>query len=452
MHEKKIPHDIDSEKAVLGSLLLESDCMNDVINIINSDDFFSDENKSIFTASYRLYNRGEAINQVTVSRELLAMKKLDLVGGAAYLSHLVVECLSPVMVESYARIVKRLSINRKVITLGHNIEQIGYEEIESHELIAKIEAMVLDVQKEVSMPRLITSEEWAKKGIDRYGQLQNGKHAGIYTGFYSLDELLGGIFGGEVCFFAARPGLGKTSWLLDVAKNIGQTGKNILLASLEQSWGDLLDRFVSTELEQSTRTIRLGNYSPEVMGKITMAMAKVSESKIFIYDSGNMLDTNGTTINAIFAVANQMKLAYGLSAILIDYLGLISDDREKAYERVTYISKMMKYKARTLDIPVICICQLNREPERREGHQPVMSDLRDAGTLEQDADIILLGYRPDKYEDEAGNKPQDQFEVTVAKCRQNGEITDAVVPLYWNPKKHVYFDPKQPKQTPEEFR
>lgn len=461
LEERMPPYDLESEKQVCGALLIDGEVIHDIRYLVNFEDFFTEQNRIVYKACVDLANNGTAIDQVTVAHELKNSKQLVKIGGIAYLSHLVAECPTSVHGEYYAQIVKRCAIRRKAITMGSEIMELGYNEDDPNKVVSESEKRIIELQKEVALPKLITPTDLAKKGMTRYGELRDGKRTGIYTGFIELDRGIGGLYGGELCYLAARPGMGKTELLLSMAKYVGKHYGKVLLASLEMPWGDILDRLVSQELEVSPRIIRGGCYSDDTMDKISNYMATVSDSGLFLYDSGGNIDGTGNTTESIYSMAYHMKLAYGLPAIFIDYLGLIADSlKEKSYERISLISGKLKRLARDLDVPVICACQLNREVEHRMPHIPQLSDMRDSGAIEQDADTVLFLYRPEKYDDEMEEAHKNGLDLrgkatlVVGKQRQGGEATDRTVGLIWDKDKRKYRGEQEGNilEMPEQFR
>ena len=449
LDERIVPYNMDAEKAVCGSLLIDGDIISDLRYIIQPGDFFTSQNKSVYTACGKIADRGIAINQITVAKELASTKELEGIGGIAYLSHLVAEVPTSLHAEYYARIVKETSIARKLITMGSKIQELGYSETDPVKMITESEKMLLEVEKDIAMPKLITPVDLAKRGTDYYTTLQQGKRKGVFFGFKELDEMIGGLFGGELCYIAGRPSSAKTDIALSIGEYVGLNFGNVLLVSLEQPWEEILDRFTSRKLKITPRHLRLGNYNDDLFGSITSYMGEIAEKGLYFYDTGGDIDGKGSTTSSVFSIANHMKLAYGLRLIIIDYIQLMEDEaREQLRERITTISKKCKRLARSLDVPVIALCQLNREVEHRNDHHAILSDMRESGSLEQDGDLILFTYRGEKYGDVSKVCQKlkcDIFginEITIAKHRQNGEVADTVIPLLWNYKERHYVDPK----------
>jgi replicative DNA helicase len=447
--ERTLPLSRENEISVLGSLLVDGELFSDVRMILNPNDFYYDQNKIIYEGMCELYKNGNKIDQVTVAYAL--KDKLADIGGTAYLSHLIAEVPTSIHAEYYARIVKNLSVLRSGIKASHELENLGYELNDAKQYVVEFEKRILDLQKEVALPKLITPQELANRGAIRYNELNNGSRRGIELGFIYLDQALGGLFGGELCYLGARPSVGKTSVLLTIAQYASLHFGNILLASLEQPWGDILDRIVSSELEVSPRKIRAGNYSDDLLGDIILTMGKIADTKTYFYDSGGNIDGRGRNVSSIYSVASHMKTAYGLSAIFVDYLGLLSSDESwnrSRYEKVSEISYKLKTLAMDLDVPVICACQLNRQTETRIGEDriPRINEMRDSGNIEADADTILFLYRDDYYEDLKEQAIKENVnilgkaKIIIGKHRQYGEVMGTAVDLKWDTKKRCYID------------
>ncbi len=461
LNDKLPPHDVEAEEAVIASLLIDTETIYDINQLIKPGDFFTQNNQWCYESCIAIMNRGEVINQITLAHELSNKGRLEEVGGAAYLSQIISNCPTSLHIKYYAKIVKNTAIARRAISVGQKIMAAGFDESNPNKIVTEAEKYILELQKEVAMPKLITPNDVASLSTQRYIELQEGKRKGIYTGFQELDDALGGIFGGELCYLAGRPGFGKTEILLSIAQHAGLKFGNVLYASLEQPLGDITDRLLGREIEMSPRHIRVGSYPDALMSRIMEFAGNLSQSRIYYYDSGGDIDGRGATTQSIYSISNHMKLAYGLSLVVIDYLGLLEDasGESKSYERVSLISRKLKKLARDLDVPVLCAAQLNREVERRVDHKPVISDLRDSGNIEQDADTILFIYPAEKYSDEVelaskeGRDIKGKAELIIGKQRQGGEVVGVSVPLYWNKKKRCYFGREKPQEEmPEQFR
>jgi replicative DNA helicase len=458
-NERTIPYNQDCEESVIGSLLIDGEAIYEINQFLKKEDFHTVICQHLYEACTSIMARGEMVDQITVAHELNSKDSLQEVGGAAFLSTLIVNTPTSANIEYYARVVKNTAIARRSISAGNKIMNLGYTETDPNKLVSEAEKIILELQREVAMPKLLLPNDIAQMSVTRYDDLNEGKRKGVYTGFTELDESLGGLFGGELCYIAGRPGTGKTETLLSIGTYVGQKFGNVLLASLEQPWGDITDRLLGREIEMSPRKIRAGCYSPEVLQSIMRFAGEIPKSNLYFYDSGGDIDGRGATTRSIYSIASHMKIAYGLRCIIIDYLGLLDDNSgDKSYERISQISRKLKRLSMDLDIPVICAAQLNREVERRVDHKPQISDLRDSGAIEQDADTILLIYRPDLYEEEIVKAREEGIDIInkanliIGKQRQGGEVAGSHITLHWNPQKRCYMGNEQSRTVPEQFR
>lgn len=445
------PHNKEAEESVLGSLLIDGSLIHDIRMVIKAEDFFSPETQWVFQACLNLTDRGEAIDQITVAHELASNKRLPEVGGASYLSHLIASVPTSLHGIYYSRVVKNLATRRRLISAGQQISALGYEETDVEKGISRSGDILLKVQKD--MPHLYTPDDLAEMGINRYSELNKGLTPGVTSGFRELDRLTGGVFKGEYWVIAARPGIGKTELLLAMARHIGQNHGNVLLVSLEQKWGAVLDRLMATETGLSIYDIRDGCYTDSEYETIQVAVGKMSESKLYFYDSGGSVDTAGRSTASIYSVIRHMQMSYGVSVVLLDYLGLVNEGMiMNRYQLVTYVSGRIREMANDLNVPIICAAQLNRDVEDRETKKPELSDLRDSGAIEQDADVVVFLYRDDYYDDKRITDPQapsyniGKAEIIVAKQRQGGTGRPVSVPIMWDGKKRCYVDADKGKQ------
>lgn len=438
--EKIPPYDKQAESALIGSILIDSEVIYDIKHQLQPDDFFTSELKTIYKACLDIANRGEAISSITVAREL--KEKLKDIGGAAYLVHLTAETPTSLHAEWYAKIVKNTAIFRKTISMGFKIQEMGYSESNPEKLISDCEKLLIDLQKEISVPKLLSPNDVLKNGTEFYAELRNGKRTGINLGINELDDMLGGLFGGELCYIAARPGIGKTTLMLRIADFVGRKFGNVALFSLEQNWKEIITKLISQDIQVSPRKLRIGNYNDILFDKILESLGKVVENNLYFYNTTGLSNVVATT-ETIYSLSSHMKTAYGLSAVMIDYIGLINDEHRDEYNRINYISRNLKVRlAEGLDIPVICICQLNREPEHRLEHEPQLSDLRSSGALEQDADTVLMLYRPELYKEELEKENADdikgQLQVFIRKHRPIGEVVNNMIRMYWDSSARCY--------------
>ncbi|MEE8471114.1 MAG: DnaB-like helicase C-terminal domain-containing protein [Dehalococcoidia bacterium] len=421
MEESQIPRDLDAEEATLGSLLLDGEKIGAVVDL-KASDFYREKNRWVYEAMKLLEQRREAINQITVAHELAKQSKLEATGGAAYMSHLVSATPTTVHLRHYAAIVQKTSTLRELITLGTFIQGLGSGRTEVDEALGKADEAMRRLRRMGGQTRLVTPWQWAEKADHRYGMLRHKEDKALPFGLPALDRLTGGAFGGEFILIGARAGVGKSTLLHQFARKMQLHG-NILMAQAEMSESQLIDRDVAIIVGQPTTAIRAGNYSEGLLDQIVDAIGELSTHKIYYYVDGGM------TTRSLRAVATEMQSEHGLGAIFVDYLGILKDERSmKSYERVTYISSELLGICNDLDVPMIVAAQLNRSVDERADKRPMLSDLRDSGTLEQDADVVLFLYREDYYRPDAQDI-HGHAELSIAKHRQGGKLQ--TIRLQW---------------------
>jgi len=439
---KIVPHDLDSEQAVLGSLLVDGECIHSIRDRINTQDFFIAQNQWVYESCETIAERGEGINQITVARELASRNRLEECGGAAYLSHLIANTPSSVLVKDYAQIVRNLAVQRRAISLGVQISEKGYNEPNPVKLVSDIGKEYLKLQASISMPQLVTPKEWAEYGLDRYTKLSEGKSVSVSTGFEQLDYATGGVFPGEYWVVASVTGGGKTTIALQWAEILSVFG-NVLLCSTEMGKGDILDRRIATAIKRPLRDVRSGGYPEKLYGDITSQLGVIADSNIYYFgQAGSLEGSGGMTTGMIFSMANYMASSYGLKAIIVDYMQNLADMYGKSlYEKITHITNQLQIMARSLDIPVICLCQLNRDLFRRDDRRPRLSDLKDSSAIEQTADVVLFLHRESAFADERELAEKDirieDAELLIAKQRQ-GDQFHLKIPLTWDSETKTY--------------
>lgn len=445
MTENKYPpFDLDAEQATLGAVLVDGDVMNE-LSFLKPADFFSEQNQILYKAFEELFNRGEAITQITVANELVGVKKLNDVGGTAYLSGLVAQVFSPIYAKHYGQIVKNTAIRRRLISASERISSIAYNENDPYKCLAQADEYMIDIQNDLSIPHVITPYQLAEKGVIRYQKLQNPQHRiAVSTGFFELDQFTGGLFPGEYTIMAARPSIGKSQIALQVAQNVGKIGP-VLVFALEMNWQSVVDRLVAQKLpkpkypQQVTplQKIRRGGYSEEFLDNImNISLPYISESNIYLMSLQNeFVEAPQFTLNVISSMARHVKMAYGLKLLVIDYIGLIdspsSEQRKSRAEQVSAISKGIKHLCSSLEIPVLALAQINREPEKKEVKRPRLEHLKDSGSLEADADNVWLLYR-----DITGESDSNDAEMILAKQRQGQ--AGIILPMPWDSERGRY--------------
>lgn len=428
-NEKLPPHNIEAEEAVIGSLLVAPEAIVETAIFLKPEAFYREKNKWIYEACLSLYERSEAINQITVAEELARGGRLEEIGGVAYLSHLVSVLPTSVHVEYYAQIVHRLAVMRQLISAAGQIAAIGYgAEPDVDAALSKAEDILFRLRRGESPRDFIH----IRQILDQYFEetdfaAPNVEHPShVITGFPALDELLGGLQRSDMIVLAARPSLGKSSLGLSIARNIAVDQRaNVAIFSLEMSKEQLVQRLLSSEAEVDSKQVRLGRYTEAEERRIMDAAGVLSQAPIYIDDSPAL------RMVAMRSKARRLHYEKGIDLIIVDYLQLIRGGGngrvESKVQEVSEISRSLKALARELDTPVLAVSQLSRATELRPSHVPLLSDLRESGSIEQDADIVMFIYRDAVYytKEEWDNKiekqgqpyPKEIANIIVAKHR-----------------------------------
>ncbi len=464
MEQKLPPHDIDAEEGVIGSCLIDAQAFIQGVSIISTGDFYCEPARWCWEAMRRLADRDEAIDQITVANELNNMEKLEDVGGAAYLSHLISTVPTSLDVEHYARIVARCSQARKLIDCAGRIAVMGYTAgANIGTVLRKAQELLLAMSGDTVKPLVYTPRDIADYGMERYAHLQQkGDETAIPYGFRDLDTLTGGAHRGDLILLGGRPRMGKSALGQAWANNIARHHR-VLYCSLEMTLAQFIDRDVVAAIKQPMPVIARGQYDEEVYYEIVDLLGPMSERNLYF------LKCEGTPVTTgdIRAAVARLKLETGVDVVFIDYLGLLADEYGRTQnERIGYISRRLKGIARAFDVAVIAVSQLSRAVEKeRYNKRPRLADLRDSGSLEQDADIVMFLYRDDAYytqeewEEEfnkAGNRwkpkaerkpyPKGVAELGVEKQRQRESAV--VLKLNWNGRLMQFTD-YQPSVEPQ---
>ena len=424
------PNDIEAEQAVLGSMLLDRDAVLSALEILKPDDFYREEHKFIFEAMSNLSNRSEPVDLITVKDELISLKKYELCGGIEYISDLTEKVPTTAYVDQYIRIVEEKAILRNLIKTSNDLINLGYDQsMEVDDIIEKAEKEVFDLLKDRNQKGYIPIKDLLVEAVAQLEKLYNQKEhiTGVPTGFYDLDNKTAGLHGSELILVAARPGMGKTAFALNIATNVAVKAKiPVAIFSLEMSKEQLTTRILSSEAEIDSNKLKTGKMEEQDWIKLSEALEPLSESDIYIDD------TPGISITEIRAKARKLKIEKNIGLVIIDYLQLVSGSGSKKNgsreQEIAEISRSLKILAKELNVPVIALSQLSRAPEqRKEDHRPMLSDLRESGSIEQDADIVMFLYRDDYYNDDSESK--NIAEVILAKHRSGSTGT---IELFWN--------------------
>lgn len=417
------PHNQEAEQSVLGAIFLEPQALITASETLLADDFYQAAHRLIFETMLRLSDLGKAIDVVTVTEELSSRNQLDDVGGISYMTELANAVPTAANIAYYSEIVAQKSLLRKLIRTATKIVEDSFtREDEVAELLAEAEKQIMEVANRSNSGDFKHVKDVLVQTYENVEKLQNrkGDITGIPTGFRDLDCLTAGFQRGDLIIVAARPSVGKTAFALNVAQAVGtQTTENVAIFSLEMGADQLVMRMLCAEGNIDAQVLRTGALTTEDWRKLTMAMGSLSHAGIYIDDAA------GVRVNEIRAKCRRLKQESGLGMILIDYLQLIQGSGSSGQNRqqeVSEISRSLKALARELEVPVIALSQLSRGVEQRQDKRPMMSDLRESGSIEQDADIVAFLYREDYYDKET--EDANTIEIIVAKQR-NGP-TDTV--------------------------
>ena len=420
------PHNLDAEKAVLGALLTNGSnsgaVVDTVTSILKSEDFYRDAHRIIYDAILEIVHANKTADFITVGEELDRRKRLDAVGGLAYITSLANESVS-YNVEEHAKIISEKAQLRRLIDAGNKIVGMTYAgEDEPTTILNKAEQMVLDVSGQTqSESSFAPISEIVLSNLDRLNALQqhDGAITGVPTGFKDVDHVFNGLQKSDLILVAARPAMGKTAFTLNIAQNVTMLyDKTVAFFSLEMGKEQLVGRILSSVAGVSSEKLRRANMDPADWEKVIAAADRMSKSKLFIDD------TPGLTVQDMRSKLRRLKVEHGLDLVIVDYIQLMQGRNsgkgsENRQQEVSEISRNLKLIAREFNVPLIALSQLSRGVESRPDKRPVLSDLRESGSLEQDADIVIFLYR-DKYYDENSEKG-DNAEVLIRKNR-NGSV------------------------------
>ncbi len=428
MEDRIPPQNIEAEQSVLGAMLLSSDAIDKAGEILREDDFYRQDHRVIFSAIMGLRNRGQAVDLVTVAAELQKLGKLDAIGGTAVITALSNAVPTAANVVYHAKIVEEKSLRRHLITAATDVAASGYEEeLDVAQTIDQAEQKILAVANRKQSTSMVRMKDLVKEAMGRIEELYDSKEAftGLPTGFDDFDKMTSGLQPSDLIIVAARPSMGKSSLVLNIAEHVAIAGKkSVAFFSLEMSKEQLVQRMLCSEAGIDASRLRIGQLQENEWPNLVMAADKLSEAKIM------MDDTPGMTALEMRSKARRWKNENGLDLIIVDYLQLMqgsnrrsSDNRQ---QEMSEISRSLKGLARELNVPVIALSQLSRSVESRTIKRPMLSDLRESGALEQDADIVCFIYRDDYYNPDTEQK--NIAELIVAKHR-NGPV--GTVPLFF---------------------
>ena len=411
------PHNLEAEQSVLGAMILDKDAIIDASEILVADEFYKEAHREIFTAIITLFNRNEPVDLVTLSHELEIKGVLDSLGGMSYLSDLTNAGIITTNAKYYAKIISEKAVLRRLIFASSEIIEKGYDSEEADVLLDIAEQHIFDISQKKSRDGFSKIDEILMVTFDNIEKLYHDKGVttGLSTGFIDLDRKTSGLQKSDMILIAARPSMGKTAFSINVCQNAAlRSGASVAIFSLEMSKDQLVQRMLSAEAHIPIQDLRNGRLEDEDWTRLASAMGPLSQAKIFIDD------TPGISVTEMRAKCRRLKMEHGLDLIMIDYLQLMSGGgkQESRQQEISMISRNLKGLAREMDCPVIALSQLSRAPELRADHRPILSDLRESGAIEQDADIVMFLYRDEYYFQDSEKK--NIGELIIAKQR-NGE-------------------------------
>jgi replicative DNA helicase len=422
--ERTPPHDIAAEQCVLGGMMLSKDAISDVLDVIKAHDYYRPAHQLVHETILDLYGRGEPADAVTVAAELTRRGDIGRMGGAPYLHTLIASVPTAANAGYYARIVRERAILRRLVEVGTRIVQLGYTgDGDANELVDRAEAEVYGVtDRRISEDFLPLSEimPGALDEIEAIGS-RGGNLAGVPTGFADMDALTNGLHPGQMIIIAARPAMGKSALALDVCRSASiQHGLTSVLFSLEMSRNEITMRLLSAEARVPLHAMRTGQLGEDDWTRLARRMSEVVDAPLFIDDSPNM------SMMEIRSKCRRLKQRHDLKLVVVDYLQLMSSPKrvENRQQEVSELSRSLKLLAKELNVPVVALAQLNRGPEMRTDKRPLLADLRESGSIEQDADVVILLHREDAYERESPRA--GEADLIVAKHR-NGPTTVVTV-------------------------
>jgi replicative DNA helicase len=439
--ERLPPQNVEAEEALLGSLLIDPDAIIRVAVILKPEDFYREKNGWIYETALALHERREPIDFLTICDELDRREQLDEVGGPAFITTLINAVPSSIHAEYYARIVERAATRRRLIDAAGQIAALGYEEAEDvDEVVDRAEQVLFGVSERRIARELVPIKQVLSEYYDRIEQLtrQQGDVIGIPTGFADLDKLLGGLQRSDMIILAARPSVGKTGLALSIARNAAKRyNRRVALFSLEMSGEQVVQRLISAETGIDAQRLRRGKIEEHEWERFMRATNDLAETFFFIDDSP------GISALELRSKARRLHAEVGIDLIIVDYLQLMRGDyrSENRVQEISGISRALKALARELNVPVLALSQLSRGVESRTDKRPILSDLRESGALEQDADVVMFIYRDELYNE--NTERQNLADVIVAKHR-NGP-TDTIQ-LYFKKELAQFLDAEVRRQ------
>lgn len=423
------PNDTLAEQAVLGSMLSDKDAVQTALETLKPEDFYREDNKEIFAAMEDIYSVGKEVDIITVGEQLKLRGTLERVGGTQNLATLIDNVPTTSNVARYVEIVKQKSLSRSIIKVNNDILKIAYDQTEDVDsILEQAEKNIFDIAQNRNTKDYAVMKDILITTLDNIEKMQNKKTrlSGMKSGFYDLDEKISGLNNSDLIIVAARPAMGKSAFVLNIATYVAMHNKvPVMIFNLEMSKEQLANRILSGEAEVDNKKIANGDLSPDEYVKVAEGMNRLAGTQLYIDDSSVLSPSE------IRAKCRKAKLEKNIGLVIVDYLQLMEAKSPSGsrQQEISEISRGLKILAKELDVPVIALSQLSRATEARADHKPMLSDLRESGSIEQDADIVLFIHRDDYYDQESENK--NMAEIIVAKNR-HGET--GTIKLGWEGK------------------
>lgn len=430
LFEKQPPHAIQAEMALLGAMILDWQVVGEVAQVLKGgDDFYKPQHAAIYEVLVELYDQAQSIDMVQLNQRLIDKQMLEEVGGLTYLADLVDGTPSASEAPRYARIVRDKAVLRRLIeATGSVLHECYHSDEPVGELLDRAETAIFEIAEKKGDDAPSDLKELLEETFEKLERDDGRVITGMETGFYELDEMTNGLQPGEMVIIAARPSMGKTAFAINIAEHMAATNKiPVAVFSLEMSKQQLAQRMLCSRSGVDSQRVRRNMLSRDDFGKLTLTVGELSEAPMFIDD------TAGLTLMGLRAKARRLKQRHDIQAIFIDYLQLMSAPsagRDGRQNEVSAISRGVKALARELSLPVVCLSQLNRQAEQREGHRPRMSDLRESGSIEQDADVIMMLHREDYFHRGDEEYEDNNIAEVIINKQRNGPT--GVVKLHFH--------------------
>ncbi len=431
------PQDLDAERSVLGALMLDKNAVIKVTDILTADDFYHPTHRFIYEATEDLFGHGEPIDILTVSDKLKSKKHLKEIGGADYLTELVSSVPTSAHIEHYANIVREKRVRRDLISASSEISEEAFNRYEFEDLLDLIEQKIFGISQRSRTQKFISVKEELPAAYERLEKLHRGDKdtlRGVPTNFTQLDSLLSGLQKSDLILLGARPSYGKTALALDIARQAALSGLSVGVFSLEMSREQVTDRIIAAQAQIPLWRLRTGRLNDDLeFSLVQQALDELSKANMFIDD------TPSPTTLQMRSMARRLQIEHGLDLIVVDYLQLVQPrtSSDNVVQQVTEISRGLKTLARELNVPVLALSQLSRDVDKREVKIPRLSDLRESGSLEQDADVVLFIHRKDRIQSDLPEEEQNLVEIIIAKHR-NGPLGTAQ--LRFDPEKVTFLN------------